>query len=156
MSTHSAGIALVRFRDDGAPEVLLGRFGGPYWRNRERAWGIPKGEFDPAKEDPEAAARREFTEETGFEAPEELARLGTFPVGSGKETVAFWGEGDVDPERLQSDEFELEWPPDSGRRQRFAEIERGAWFALPEARERVVKSQVALIEALGDALAGSR
>ena len=154
MSTTSAGIALVRFGADGTPEVFLGRFGGPYWRNRERAWGIPKGEFDPDDEDAEAAARREFTEETGFDAPAHLHRLGAFPVGSSKETVAFWGEGDADPDDLESDTFELEWPPDSGERQSFPEIEKGAWFALSDAKERVVKSQIALIEALEDALAG--
>ena len=152
MTTTSAGIALVRFGEDGAPQVLLGRFGGPYWTNRERAWGIPKGVFDPDEEDPEAAARREFTEETGFEPPDGLARLGTFPVGSGKETVAFWGEGDVDPAQMRSDSFEIEWPPGSGRRQSFPEIERCAWFPLPAAEERVVKSQLALIEALRNAV----
>ena len=154
MSTTSAGIALVRFGADGTPQVFLGRFGGPYWRNRERAWGIPKGEFDSDEEDAEAAARREFAEETGFEAPDELHRLGTFPVGSNKETVAFWGVGNVDPDDLESDAFELEWPPDSGERRTFPEIEKGAWFTLSDAEERVVKSQIAVIEALEDALAG--
>ena len=153
MSTRSAGIALYRRTGDGGVEVLLGRFGGPYWTNRERAWGIPKGEYDPEDESAEAAARREFVEETGFDAPTGLIPLGSFPVGSEKTIDAFAAEGDADPGALASDTFTIEWPPNSGERRDFPEIAAAAWVPLDEARERVVKSQVPLIERLTEVLA---
>ena len=151
MTTYSAGIALYRVRD-GEIQVFLGRFGGPFWRNRERAWGIPKGEYDPDQEPPEDAARREFEEETGFDPPDGLTPLGRFPVGRAKVIDVFTAQGDAEPTALAGGTFELEWPPRSGRLQRFPEIERGAWCTLPEARRRVTKSQVAIIDALADAL----
>lgn len=148
MTTRSAGIALYRTRDGEDPEVFLGRFGGPYWRNEERAWGIPKGVYDPEHETAEDAARREFAEETGFEAPDALTRLGEFPIGSGKIVDAFAGEGDVDPDDLESDTFTIEWPPDTGHRQSFPELEQGMWLAFGDAQSCVVESQIAIIEAL--------
>lgn len=154
MSVRSAGIALWRRNDDGVVEVLLGRFGGPYWKNRRRAWGIPKGEYDPAAEDASGAARREFAEETGFAAPPALEALGEFPIGSGKTLEAFAAEGDVDPAELESNRFSLEWPPNSGIMQAFAEISEARWFPLEEAVGRVVKSQVPVIEALAEVTAG--
>ena len=154
MKTHSAGIVLYR-RRGGAIEVFLGRFGGPYWRNQERAWGIPKGEYDPEREAPEDAARREFAEETGLPAPAGLTRLGRFAIGRSKVLEAYLAEGDLDADAISSNTFELEWPPNSGRTERFPEIERGAWFPLSTALGRVTKSQVpiveALVELLGDA-----
>lgn len=152
MKTRSAGIALYRIPDDREPEVFLGRFGGPYWRNKERAWGIPKGVYDPDRESPEDAAKREWTEETGLEAPEELSSLGEYPIGSGKILEAFAAEGDVDPSALDGDTFTLEWPPDSGNEQDFPEIERAAWVPLADAKEMVVESQVPVVEALADSL----
>ena len=152
MKTHSAGIALYR-RRDGSIEVFLGRFGGPYWRNKARAWGIPKGEYDPEHETPDAAARREFAEEPGVPAPAGLTPLGRFPIGRAKVLEVYLAEGDLDPGAIAGNTFELEWPPNSGRVARFPEIERGAWFSLSVALGQVTKSQVPIIEALVDALA---
>jgi predicted NUDIX family NTP pyrophosphohydrolase len=156
VTTRSAGIALYRTRNGGDPEVFLGRFGGPYWRNEERAWGIPKGVYDPEREAAEDAARREFEEETGFEAPDALTHLGVFEIGSDKIVDVFTGEGNVDPEALESDSFTIEWPPDTGQMRSFPELERGAWFSLNDAIARVVKSQIAVIEALAELVDSGR
>lgn len=153
--TRSAGIALYRTSQSGDTEVLLGRFGGPYWRNRDRAWGIPKGVYDPDQESAEDAARREFTEETGFDAPTSLTRLGSFEIGSSKTLDAFAAEGDVEVEAFEGDSFEMEWPPDSGRRQSFPELERVEWFSLKDAAKAVVQSQVPVVEALRELLGES-
>ena len=152
MKVRSAGIALYRISAEGETEMFLGRFGGPYWRNAERAWGIPKGVYDPDVESAERAAEREWVEETGFPAPAELRPLGEFPIGSNKILAVFAAEGDVDPEELESDTFTLEWPPNSGTEQAFPELERGAWAPLDEAKRMVVKSQLPVVEALAAAL----
>lgn len=128
--------------------MLLGRFGGPYWRTKVRAWGIFKGEYDPERETAKAAARREFAEETGWDPPPRLEPLGVFPVGSKKVIEAFAAAGDADPKTLESDTFVLEWPPRSGRTQTFPEIERCEWVRLDEARDRIVASQTPILDAL--------
>jgi predicted NUDIX family NTP pyrophosphohydrolase len=145
---RSAGLVLYRVRD-GAPEVLLGHMGGPFWaRKDEHAWSIPKGEHGD-DEDPLAAARREFAEETGSPAPDgEPLALGEVRQSGGKRVVAWAVEGDLDPATVRSNTFAMEWPPRSGRRQEFPEIDRAAWFALPVARAKVVKGQVPLLDAL--------
>jgi len=157
----SAGIALVRGRRTGRPELLLVHPGGPYWAGKdEHGWSIPKGELDglddPTAAGPaelEAAARREFTEETGQALPDgPLNPLPPFSVGSGKRLHAFWLEGEIDADDVVSNEFELEWPPRSGRIQRFPEVDRAAWFALDQARTRLHKGQVKLVDLLVTAL----
>ena len=150
---RSAGLLLYRVRD-GAPEVLLGHMGGPFWaRKDERAWSIPKGEYGD-DEDPLAAARREFVEETGSPPPDgEAVPLGEVRQSGGKRVVAWALEGDLDPATVRSNTFVMEWPPRSGRQQEFPEIDRAAWFDLDAARRKVVKGQVPLLDALEQLLA---
>jgi predicted NUDIX family NTP pyrophosphohydrolase len=150
---HSAGILLHRTGPDG-PQVLLGHMGGPLWaRKDEHAWSIPKGEHDPA-EQPRAAAAREFAEELGSPPPDgELVDLGSARA-SGKVITVFALAGDLDPDTVESNTFELEWPPRSGRTQAFPEIDRAGWFDLPTARTKIVKSQAVFLDRLADHLAG--
>ena len=148
MTVHSAGVLLHRTGPDGAVQVLLAHMGGPFWaRKDEGAWSIPKGEH-PETEDPRAAARREFAEELGSPAPDgELRALGTVRSGS-KVIAAFALAGDLDVDHIVSNTFELEWPPRSGRRQSFPEVDRAAWFGMDEARTKIVKSQQAFLDRL--------
>jgi predicted NUDIX family NTP pyrophosphohydrolase len=150
---RSAGLLVYRRRADGEVEVLLGHMGGPFWaRKDERAWSIPKGEH-PDEEDALAAARREFAEETGTAPPDgPTLDLGEVRQSGGKRVTAWAVEGDLDPDRIESNTFELEWPPRSGRRQEFPEIDRASWFDLETARRKVVKGQVPLLDRLERAL----
>jgi predicted NUDIX family NTP pyrophosphohydrolase len=146
-SRRSAGLLLYRIRE-AAIEVLLVHPGGPYWKNKdEGAWSIPKGEFLP-EEDPLAAARREFFEETGVAIEGELRALKPLRQPGGKIVHAWAVEADLDPPTIVSNTFEIEWPPRSGRLQSFPEIDRGAWFSLPEARRKILRGQVPLLEEL--------
>ena len=147
MTAHSAGILMYR-RRDGALHVLLVHPGGPYWRNKDDgAWSIPKGEYAPG-EDPEAAARREFAEELGTAATGTLRPLGEVRQTGGKRVVAFALEGELDVGAIRSNEFEMEWPPRSGRMQRFPEIDRAAWFPLPLAHTKILASQRPFLDRL--------
>ena len=151
---RSAGILLYR-RSGGEPEVLLVHPGGPFWTNKdEGAWSIPKGEYDDG-EDPEACARREFKEETGTElAPGELAELGSVKQKSGKQVTAWAAEGDLDPAAVTSNTFEMEWPPRSGGRQSFPEVDRAEWFDLDAARAKLNPAQTAFLDRLVELLGG--
>jgi predicted NUDIX family NTP pyrophosphohydrolase len=128
--------------------------GGPFWaRKDERAWSIPKGEYAD-DEDPLAAARREFAEETGSALPDgEALALGEVRQSGGKRVVAWALEGDLDPATVRSNTFVMEWPPRSGRHQEFPEIDRAEWFGLDAARRKVVQGQVPLLDALERVLA---
>jgi predicted NUDIX family NTP pyrophosphohydrolase len=138
-SEISAGI--LPFRRRGEIEVLLGHPGGPYWAKKDAgAWTIPKGLVDPG-EDLAAAARREFSEETGFVARAPLIPLAPVKQTSGKTVHGFACEGEFDPQQLNCNTFEIEWPPKSGTRQSFPEIDRVAWFQLKEAREKILGYQ---------------
>ena len=129
-------------------EVLLVHPGGPYWRTKdEGAWSIPKGEMDEG-EDAEVAARREFMEETGIALSGLLVPLGDIRQGGGKRVIAFAVEGDVDVETMQSNTFEIEWPPKNGRMQSFPEIDRAEWFDLPSAHAKILEGQRALLDRL--------
>jgi predicted NUDIX family NTP pyrophosphohydrolase len=152
MAVVSAGILL--FHRDGPVEVLLVHPGGPFWARRdEHAWSIPKGEFDPETEEPFACAVREFGEETGFELPStQPLPLGSVPQSSGKTVYAWALEGWVDPAGLESNEFEMEWPPRSGERRSYPEVDRAAWFDLATARSKIHKGQVHLLDRLGEVL----
>ncbi len=134
--------------------MLLAHPDGPYWRNRDSgAWTLIKGEFGD-DEAPDAAARREFNEETGLEAPPVLLSLGTVKQAGGKIVHGFAGKMDCDPAALKCNEFEMEWPPKSGRTARFHEIDRAEWFALDAAAARINPAQTAFLERLGDLTAG--
>ena len=131
---------------DGEVELLLGHFGGPMWRNKDQgAWAIPKGMIE-AGESPEEAARREFEEELGHEAKGSLVSLGTIRQRGGKWVHAFAMEGDLDPDLVVSNMFTVEWPPRSGQFQSFPELDRVGWFTLPQAREKILPSQLQLID----------
>jgi len=148
---QSAGLLLFR-QMDGDIEVLLGHPGGPFWRRKdEGAWTIPKGLIAPG-ESPLSAAQREFAEETGHDPSGDTIPLGSATQPGGK-VVHVWAiEGDWDPADLQSNTFEMEWPPRSGRRQSFPEIDRAAWFRMAEARKRILKGQALFIDRLLEAL----
>lgn len=153
MPVMSAGILLYRIapRVDGF-EVLIAHMGGPYWaRKTEGAWSIPKGEFDPDVESALDAARREFVEELGVDAPDvEYAELGTFPYASGKRVVVFVGDGlGFAPATFTYGTFELEWPPRSGRTVEFPEVDDVRWTNADAAAALLVKGQRPALEALG-------
>ncbi|HEU0236625.1 MAG TPA: NUDIX domain-containing protein [Candidatus Limnocylindrales bacterium] len=144
----SAGILLFRRRGGGL-EVLLAHPGGPFFARKDAGhWTIPKGEPD-GQPDLFAVARREFEEETGVAPPDGPAiDLGSIVQKGGKVVYAWGVEGDLDPEAAVSNTFELEWPPGSGRRAAFPEIDRVAWFDLAEARRQIKPTQVSLIDRL--------
>ena len=144
MYRHTPGQAL---------EVLLAHPGGPFWQRKdEGAWTIPKGEY-AAPESALDAARREFTEETGFATAEPFIPLGEIVQKSGKRIAAWAFTGDCDPAQLRCNTFEMEWPRGSGRRQSFAEIDRAQWFTPNDARRKLNPAQAVLIDRLEQALA---
>lgn len=148
MPQLSAGLLLYRRNQHGI-EVLLVHPGGPFWARRDDgAWSIPKG-VHGAGEDPLAAARREFAEETGATPPAgETVPLGSFRQSSGKIVEAWAVEGDFDPASLKSNTFTLEWPPRSGKIREVPEVDRAAWFTPEEAARKLIKGQRPILEAL--------
>jgi predicted NUDIX family NTP pyrophosphohydrolase len=147
MAKHSAGLLMYRFRD-GVLEVFLAHPGGPFWAKKDLgAWSIPKGEYPP-EEDGLAAAQREFAEETGCAIQGELLPLTPLRQPSGKLIAAWAFQGDCDPAALKSNTFTLKWPPRSGRQQEFPEVDRGDWFTLEEAKEKIIRGQVGFLEEL--------
>lgn len=150
----SAGLLLYRRRSGGRIEVLLAHPGGPFFAGKdEGVWTVPKGLVEEG-EDPLAAARREFTEETGCDPGEgPFLDLGEVRQRSGKRVMAWAVEADCDPERARSNEFEMEWPPGSGRKQRFAEVDRVGFFDLEEAARKLNPAQVEFLRRLREALA---
>ncbi len=154
MPSLSAGIILYKGRGD-ALRVLLTLPGGPYWRNRDiGAWMIPKGGIE-AGEDAAEAALREFEEELGVRPPGELKPLCRIRQAGGKWVEAFALEGDLDSQAIVSNSFEMEWPPRSGERQSFPEIDRAAWFPMREARLKILPSQLPILDSL-EAQLGAR
>jgi predicted NUDIX family NTP pyrophosphohydrolase len=148
---ESAGLLMYRWRANEL-EVLLGHPGGPYWTAREDgAWSIPKGGVHEGEE-PLAAARREFTEETGFEPAAPYLPLGRIVQRSGKVVHAWAFEGDCDPSCIASISTTTEWPPRSGRVISIPELDRAAFFTLDEARRVINVAQAALLDRLRDAL----
>jgi predicted NUDIX family NTP pyrophosphohydrolase len=153
MARHSAGLLVYRRR--GVVEVFLVHPGGPFWAGKdEGAWSIPKGEFPPG-EDPLTAARREFREETGLTIAGEFFPLTAVKQPGGKVIHAWAVEGDLDAGAVCSNTFTLEWPPHSGQRREFPEVDRAAWFPLVAAREKMVKGQVGFLEELRRLLEGN-
>ena len=153
MPVTSAGLLLWRAPvapGESEPEVFIAHIGGPFWaRKQAGAWSIPKGEYAEG-EDPLAAARREFAEEIGEPAPDaEYVDLGEFRYSSGKLVRVFAGAApDFDVDEVQSNTFELEWPPRSGRRQSFPEVDEARWVPVPEARELLVAGQRPALDVL--------
>lgn len=142
---RSAGILMYRHNGKDL-EFFLVHPGGPFWKNRDNgAWTVPKGAIEPG-EDPLAAARREFTEETGFAVEGNFLELGSFKQPGGKHVLVWAVEGECDPAKLSSNEFEMDWPPRSGKRQRFPEVDRGAWFGIDEARDKLLIGQRPMLE----------
>ena len=126
-------------------ELFLVHPGGPFWKNKDHgAWSIPKGEIDP-DEDPLTAAQREFREETGQTVDGAFASLDPVRIASGKMISAWAIEHDVDASAITSNDFEIEWPPRSGRKQSFPEVDRAGWFAGPVALEKITPGQVPLL-----------
>ncbi len=153
MPKRSAGLLMYR-RSDGRVSVLLMHPGGPFWAKKDLgAWSIPKGEF-LAGEDPLSVARREFEEETGARPVGEPRPLGEVLQPGGKRVSAWALEGNFDPAALVSNTFELEWPPRSGRKARFPEVDRAAWFSPDEAREKILSGQRPFIDRLARLLEG--
>jgi predicted NUDIX family NTP pyrophosphohydrolase len=149
---HSAGVLLFRHRD-GEVEVLLIKPGGPFWRNKDAgAWMIPKGNVESG-EAPAEAALREFEEETGTKLSSVPFPLASVRQAGGKIVEAFALEGDLDAAAIRSIDFELEWPPRSGRRRRYPEAEEARWMTIGEARELMLPSQLPLLDALERKLA---
>lgn len=153
LSATSAGL-LVHRRGGRGIEVLLVHPGGPYWARRDAgAWSIPKGEVDDG-EDPLGAAQREFREELGLAPPSgPFVELGTVRQKAGKTVHAWAVEGDLDVAAIAGATIEIEWPPRSGQRRSFPEIDRAAWCTPDEARRLLIEAQVAFIERLAAALA---
>jgi predicted NUDIX family NTP pyrophosphohydrolase len=153
-SKISAGVLLYR-RGTGGVEVFLVHPGGPFWARKDAgAWSIPKGEIEPGEE-PLAAARREFYEETGSMVQGTFQALGSVRMRSGKIVFAWACEGEIDPETIRSNVFTMEWPPRSGRQQQFPEADRAAWFPLAEARRRILSAQAPLLDELSALLTGA-
>jgi predicted NUDIX family NTP pyrophosphohydrolase len=153
MAKRSAGILMYRGKGPKL-ELLLVHPGGPFWAKKDQgAWSVPKGECEPG-EDSIAVARREFEEELGSPPPQ-----GSFielVQPSRKVITAFAVQGDLDPAKLTSNHFELEWPPKSGRKQSFPEVDRAAWFTPAEAREKIQSGQAPFIDRLLERLQSKR
>jgi len=147
MVKKSAGILLYRIKNKFF-EVFLVHPGGPFWAKKDLgAWSIPKGEFTE-DEDPLDAAKREFEEELGISCSGEFIPLTTITQKSGKIVYVWALEGDIDLNQIKSNTFKMEWPPKSGKKQEFPEIDRGEWFSVSEAKQKINENQVALIEEL--------
>jgi len=145
--TISAGILLYRIRA-GTPEVLLVHPGGPYWQRKDAgAWSIPKGEIED-EADPLAAAQREFQEETGSRVSGEFVALTPLKQRSGKLVHAWAVKGDIDAASIASNTFSIEWPPRSGQQREFPEVDRGEWFTIATAREKISAGQRGFLDQL--------
>jgi predicted NUDIX family NTP pyrophosphohydrolase len=153
MPKRSAGILMYR-RPDAGLELLLVHPGGPFWAKKDLgAWSIPKGEYSES-EDALAVAKRELEEETGARGQGDFLSLGEL-VQPGRKIVSAWAiEGDFDPSDLKSNLFEMEWPPKSGRKQSFPEVDRAQWFSPADARQKILKGQSEFITRLLEAIGG--
>jgi len=147
MPRKSAGILLYRSQKNGV-EVFLVHPGGPFWVNKDLgSWSVPKGEYND-DEDALKAAQREFQEETGLSIQGNFIELGEVRQPSGKRVRVWALENDQEVENIRSNTFQLEWPPKSGKMQEFPEVDRGEWFSIPEARQKILKGQFPFLDKL--------
>lgn len=147
----TAGILLYRWQNS-ALEVFLIHPGGPFWAKKDAAaWSVPKGEIDPGEE-PLSAAKREFYEETGCSAAGDFIALATLKQPGGKLITVWAVQGDCDPQTVKSNTFTIEWPPRSGKRAEFPEVDRADWFTLEVAKEKIIKGQMGFLLALEQAI----
>jgi predicted NUDIX family NTP pyrophosphohydrolase len=154
MKKLSAGILLFR-HGESELEVFLVHPGGPFWAKKDAgAWSIPKGEYTDT-EDALTTAKREFKEETGVGVDGKFLSLGTLKQPSGKVVTAWALEQGLDPSALKSNTFALEWPPRSGRIRNFPEVDRGGWFSLPAAHDKMLKGQLEFLKRLADYLSAN-
>jgi predicted NUDIX family NTP pyrophosphohydrolase len=141
---QSAGLLLFRIKNN-KPEVMLIHPGGPFWKNKDAgAWSIPKGEF-AENEDPLQAAKRELNEETGLTVEGDFIKLNPVRQKGGKMVYAWAVEADLDVSNIKSNEFEMEWPPRSGKQQKFPEVDKAEWFDLEIARLKINTAQAVLL-----------
>jgi predicted NUDIX family NTP pyrophosphohydrolase len=135
-------------RRHGVLEIFLVHPGGPFWQKKDAgSWSIPKGEYT-TDEDPLEVAKREFQEETGFKASGEFVPLTSRKQPSGKTITAWAFEGDCDASTIKSNTFSMEWPPHSGKREEFPEVDRAGWFSIPVAKEKIIKGQSSFLDEL--------
>jgi predicted NUDIX family NTP pyrophosphohydrolase len=147
MPRKSAGILLYRFKKGGF-EVFIVHPGGPFWVNKDLgSWSIPKGEYSD-DEDALEAAKREFQEETGLSVSGNFIELGEVRQPSGKLVWVWALESDLEVEGIKSNTFQMEWPPKSGNMNEFPEVDRGEWFSLTEARQKILKGQIPFLDIL--------
>ena len=147
MPKKSAGLLMYR-RRHGVLEVFLVHPGGPFWQKKDvGSWSIPKGEYT-TEEDPLEVAKREFQEETGFKASGEFVPLTSQKQPSGKIITAWAFEGDCDASTIKSNTFSMEWPPRSGKREEFPEVDRAGWFSIPDAKQKIIKGQSGFVDEL--------
>ncbi len=147
MEKKSAGILLYRLTNSKL-EVLLVHPGGPFWAKKDlHCWSIPKGEFTE-EEGPLAAAKREFKEEIGIPLSGNFIELNPIKQKNGKTVFCYACEGDIDPKLIESNTFEIDWPPKSGIKQSFPEIDRGEWFDITIGKLKINESQATLIDEL--------
>lgn len=147
MVKKSAGILLYRLVNKYL-EVFLVHFGGPFWAKKDLgAWSIPKGELSD-NEEPFDAAKREFKEETGMNASGNFIELSPIKQKNGKLVYTWALEGNIDSEQIKCNTFEIEWPPKSGRKKEFPEIDKGEWFNVSDAKQKIIRDQSILIEEL--------
>jgi predicted NUDIX family NTP pyrophosphohydrolase len=148
MAKVSAGILLYRITSDQL-QIFLIHPGGPFFRNKDDGtWSIPKGEYIEGEEDPLAAAKREFEEETGQKIDGKFIPLEPITQKGGKKVYAWAVKGDINHEVIQSNLFEIEWPPRSGKKQTFPEVDKAGWFDTETAKARINIAQIDLIENL--------
>jgi predicted NUDIX family NTP pyrophosphohydrolase len=147
MSKKSAGLLMYR-RRHGSLEVFLVHPGGPFWQKKDvGSWSIPKGEYT-ADEDPLEVAKREFQEETGFKASGKFVPLTSRKQPSGKIITAWAFEGNCNPSTIRSNAFSMEWPPHSGKREEFPEVDRAGWFSIPDAKMKIIEGQSGFVDEL--------
>ena len=147
MAKHSCGIILYKISTEGKLLVLIGHMGGPFWRHKEnRSWSIIKGELEEGEEPAADVALREFEEETGYRPDKQLSKIGDFKQPGGKVIHAWLSRDDWDHSKFVPGMFSMVWPKGSGRIAEFPEIDRVDWFAIPEAKDKIVKGQLPILD----------